>query len=183
MIRVIPNWLQDAIDLLNDWFGYNEDVNLTILWGYDSICMDDERGGFAAYNTESKSIYIADPDEIQKSCDLTEQDVIETTIMNLFHEYFHHQENIHQWASNEDQAEGFAKTMMEEYKKIQKYRKSTGIGAASINGKRIYYRKFPDFAEVHKYVEHIAEGKLSEDDYAYLGSVADAMDICGGRDE
>lgn len=31
MIRVIPNWLQDAIDLLNDWFGYNEDVNLTIL--------------------------------------------------------------------------------------------------------------------------------------------------------
>lgn len=138
--------------------------------------MDGGPGGFAAYNTESKSIYIADPDEIQKSCDLSEQDVIETTIMNLFHEYFHHQENIHQWAPNEEQAEDFAKKMMWEYNKIQKYKKTTGIGAVSFNGQRIDYRKFPEL------FDHVAESKLSEDDYAYLGSVADAMDICGGRD-
>ena len=51
MINTIPCWLQNAIDFLNQEFCEDEDVNVSILYGFDSVCTDEDNCGFAVYNT------------------------------------------------------------------------------------------------------------------------------------
>lgn len=114
MIQTIPYWLQNAIDFLNIEFQVDEDVNVSILYGFDSVCVDEDNCGFAAYNNETKSIFLADPAMLIDICE-TEEDVRQTTIMNLFHEYRHHQQCIDDLDLSEDDAEDFAKQMYEEY--------------------------------------------------------------------
>ena len=116
MINVIPDWLQDAIDFLNQEFAEDEDVNVSILYGFDSVSMDEYGCGFAAYNTETKSIFLADYNEIKNSFkELSWIDVKDTTITNLFHEYRHHQQNTYGWDLSEDDAEHFANHMYAEF--------------------------------------------------------------------
>ena len=116
MINVIPDWLQDAIDFLNESFQYDEDVNVTILYGFDCVGTDENNCGFAVYNTETKTIMIADYNEVKNSLkELSWEDVKNTTIMNLFHEYRHHQQNTYGWDLSEDDAEHFAEHMYKEF--------------------------------------------------------------------
>lgn len=116
MIHTIPSWLQKAVTWLNQKYPNEEDVNLTILYGYDSVCDPKEAGtGFAIYNILDKNIYIADPKEIQKSCDISEEDAKITTIESLFHEYRHHQQNLQGLPFDEEDAEQFAEVMYEQY--------------------------------------------------------------------
>ena len=116
MVNIIPNWLQDAIDFLNKGFSKDEDVNVTILYGYDCVSEDENNGGFAVYNTETKTIMLADYNELKNLFDeLSWTDVKATTIINLFHEYRHHQQNIYGWDFSEEDAEDFAEHMYEEF--------------------------------------------------------------------
>lgn len=124
MINVIPDWLQDAIDFLNQEFKEDEDVNVTILYGFDCVGTDEGIGGFAVYNTEAKTIMLADYNELKRVFDglshtdvgeLSWQDVKDTTIMNLFHEYRHHQQNTYGWEISEDDAEHFAEHLYKEF--------------------------------------------------------------------
>ena len=107
MIKVIPEWLQEAIDFLNQKYPDDKDVRLTVLYGYSKVDAG-EYDGFALYNTVSKSIFLADFSEIKESFDLNLQEAIETTLLNLFHEYRHHQQNIYGLELDEDDAEKFA---------------------------------------------------------------------------
>ena len=116
MIRVIPDWLQDAVDFLNREFPEDTDVNVSILYGFDSVGIDENNCGFAVYNTETNSIMIADYNELKNSInDLSWEDVKDTTITNLFHEYRHHQQNTYNWDFDEEDAEVFANHMYKEY--------------------------------------------------------------------
>lgn len=122
MIQTIPNWLQEAITWINQKYPEEENVNLTILYGYDSVICDEkgEQGGFAAYNTEAKSIYLADPKVMQESYNLSEEDERTATIGDLFHEYRHHQQNIQGLPFDEEDAEAFAEAMYRQYKEDMK---------------------------------------------------------------
>lgn len=112
MIRVIPDWLQEAIDFINQEFPNERDVRITILYGYDSVGVRGENEyGFAIYNTDTESIYLADFNKIKNKFDLSIQDSIESTLMNLFHEYRHHQQNIYHLDMDEEDAERFAEQM------------------------------------------------------------------------
>lgn len=116
MISVIPDWLQDAIDYLNQEFPEDEDVNVSILYGFDSVGIDEDNCGFAVYNTETKSIMIADYNELKNSFEeLSWTDVKYITIIGLFHEYRHHQQNVYNWDFDEEDAEIFANHMYKEY--------------------------------------------------------------------
>lgn len=119
MVRTFPEWLQDAIDFVNREFPDDKDVTLTVLYGYSCVNTGepgDDRCGFALYNTESESIYLADFSKIKNAFDLSARDAIETTIMNLFHEYRHHQQNIYGLEINEDDAERFAEEMKNRFR-------------------------------------------------------------------
>jgi hypothetical protein len=114
MINIIPNWLTDAVHFLDDIFPYDEDVNMSILYGFDSVGTDKDNCGFAVYNTESKSIFLADYNELKKSFEeLSWDDIRYATIIDLFHEYRHHQQNIYGWDLSENDAEKFANDMYE----------------------------------------------------------------------
>lgn len=116
MINVIPDWLYDAIDFLNQEFPEDEDVNISILYGFDCVSTDENNYGFAVYNTETKTIMIADYNELKNALkELSWEDVRDVTINNLFHEYRHHQQNIYGWDLSEDDAEHFAKQMFAEF--------------------------------------------------------------------
>lgn len=118
MIKIIPPWLQEAVNWLNQKYPEEEDVNMTILYGYDTVCAPEEAGtGFAVYNALDKNIYLADPKEIQESCGISEEDAKITSIENLFHEYRHHQQNIRKLPFNEEDAEEFAVAMYKQYEK------------------------------------------------------------------
>lgn len=114
MIRVIPEWLQEAIDFINKEFPEDKDVRLTVLYGYDSVGEEDKYG-FAAYNTDTESIYLADFTEIRKTYDLYLDETIDNTVMNLLHEYRHHQQNIYGLDMDEEDAERFAEQMSEKF--------------------------------------------------------------------
>lgn len=112
MIKVIPEWLQEAIDFINQEFPEDRDVRMTVLYGYDSVGVrGEDECGFAVYNTDSESIYLADFTEIRKTYDLYFNEAIEATLMNLFHEYRHHQQNIYHLDMDEEDAERFAEQM------------------------------------------------------------------------
>jgi hypothetical protein len=115
MIKVIPEWLQEAIDFLNQKFPEDRDVRMTVLYGYDSVSGEKDRCGFAAYNTDTESIHLADFTEIKKTYDLYFDEAIETTLMNLFHEYRHHQQNIYNLDMDEEDAEKFAEQMKNKF--------------------------------------------------------------------
>ena len=118
MIRTLPGWLQNAIDFIGREFSDDKDVTLTVLYGYSCVNSgepDDDRRGFALYNTESESIYLADFNEIKNAFGLSVRDTIETTLMNLFHEYRHHQQNIYGLEIDEDDAERFAEEMKNKF--------------------------------------------------------------------
>lgn len=112
MIIAIYDWLQDAVDYINLVYPEDTFANLTILYGFDTIGIDEENCGFAAYNPETKTIMLADPNELigdtfaDKKC---------TAITNLFHEYRHHQQNIYGLDFDEEDAEQFAETMYQRY--------------------------------------------------------------------
>lgn len=116
MINVIPFWLQDAIDFLNNIFAEDEDVNVSILYGFDCVSTDENNYGFAVYNTETKTIMLADYNEISNLFEeMSWNDVVATTITNLFHEYRHHQQNTYGWDFDEEDAEVFANHMYKEF--------------------------------------------------------------------
>ena len=116
MIKTIPNWLQDAVDFLNKKFPEDSDVSMFILYGFGSVGIDDDNCGFAAYNTETNSILIADHNVIREAIsELTWDDVKDTVITNLFHEYRHHQQNMFNLDFDEEDAEKFANNMYKEY--------------------------------------------------------------------
>ena len=116
MINVIPNWIQDAIDFINQEFPEDEDVNVSILYGFDCVGIDEDNCGFAAYNVEAKAMMIADYNEIKKSLrELSCSDIKRETIINLFHEYRHHQQNIYGWDFSEEDAEDFANHMYKDF--------------------------------------------------------------------
>lgn len=116
MVNVIPDWLQDAIDYLNQEFPLDDDVNVSILYGFDSVGIDEDNCGFAVYNTETKSIMLADYNELKNAInDLSWEDVKDITITNLFHEYRHHQQNAYGWNLGEDDAEHFAEHMYKRF--------------------------------------------------------------------
>lgn len=116
MINVIPSWLQEAVDFLNKKYPDDENVNMTILYGFGSVGVDDDNCGFAVYSTETNSIMIADYNVIKETIsELTWDDVKETTITNLFHEYRHHQQNMQNLDFDEEDAEGFAIRMYKEF--------------------------------------------------------------------
>ena len=116
MINVIPNWLQDAVNFLNDKFPEDKNVNMSILYGFDSVGIDDNNCGFAVYNTETNSIMIADYNVIKDTIsEFTWDDIKEITITNLFHEYRHHQQNMYHIDFNEEDAEDFAIHMYKEF--------------------------------------------------------------------
>lgn len=121
MIHIIPEWLQEAVAWLNKEFKEDEDVNMTILYGYDSVQVKHEdKTGFALYNTETKSIYLPDPEALQKFQGLSEEESRITTIQNLLHEYRHHQQNIGGLPFGEKEAEDFARAMHKEYEAERK---------------------------------------------------------------
>lgn len=112
MINVIPDWLQDAVDFLNKRFPKDKDVNVSILYGFDCVGTDEDNCGFAVYDTETKTIMLADYNELKNTFEeLSWADVKDTTITNLFHEYRHHQQSIYGWDFSEDDAEDFANYM------------------------------------------------------------------------
>lgn len=125
MIKItteIPDWLHTVVDFLNEEFKEDEYVTVSILYGYDSICSSEDDCGFAVYNTETKHIYLADPYVIKETFeDITEEDMKETTIYNLLHEYRHHQQNIYKWDFDEDDAEYFAEQIYSYYISIESY--------------------------------------------------------------
>lgn len=120
MISMIPDWLQDAIDFLNQEFPEDQDVSVSILYGFDSVSADEDNCGFAVYNPETKAIFLADYNELKYSLkELSLTDIKGVTITNLFHEYRHHQQNTYGWDLSEDDAEHFAEHMYKEF--VSKY--------------------------------------------------------------
>ena len=119
MINIIPNWLQNAVNFINNKFPDEEDVNMSILYGYDCVDTDENIGGFAVYNTVTKTIMLADYKELKKILtdvgELSWEDVKNATIMSLFHEYRHHQQSIYGQNLSEEDAESFAEQMYEEF--------------------------------------------------------------------
>lgn len=112
MIRIIPEWLQEAIDFINQEFPEDKDVTVTVLYGYDCIGVSNgDELGFAVYHTDTHCIYLADPSEIRNTYDLNLQEAIEATFINLFHEYRHHQQNIYNLDMSEEDADNFAEQM------------------------------------------------------------------------
>ena len=105
MVRLIPDWLQEAINFLNREFPEDRDVRMTVLYGYDSVSVEKDKWGVAAYNTDTESIFLADFTEIKKTYDLYLSEAVETTLMNLFHEYRHHQQNIYNLNIDEEDAD------------------------------------------------------------------------------
>lgn len=121
MIHIIPEWLQEVVAWLNKKFPNDEDVNLTILHGYDSVHVKHEdKTGFALYDAETKSIYLPDPEALENLQKLPREDGRMTTIHSLLHEYRHHQQNIRGLPFDEEEAEEFAEIMYKEYKKERK---------------------------------------------------------------
>ena len=120
MIKLIPEWLEKPIQFLNNKFPDDEDVDVSILYGFDSIG-NNEDFGYAAYNTDVKCIVLADPDKIAELLEYEygvnggKEEARVTTIQNLFHEYHHHQQNIHKENLDEYDAERFAVNMYEDY--------------------------------------------------------------------
>lgn len=121
MIHIIPEWLQEVVAWLNKKFPNDEDVSLTVLYGYDSVCVKPEgKTGFAVYDTKTKSVYLADPEAIERNQNLTGEESRITTIHSLLHEYRHHQQNIGGLPFGEKEAEDFARAMYKEYEAERK---------------------------------------------------------------
>ena len=118
MIQIVPEFLKDVIHWINDMYPDNPFVNLSVLWGYDSIGNEKE-SGWAAYNPETMSIFISDPYTMAKTLEMPVLDVEDTVIMNLLHEYRHHQQFIHNQIFDEEDAELFAAHMFKEYKALE----------------------------------------------------------------
>ena len=114
VIEVIPEWLKGAVDWLNKRFPENEHVTMTVLYGYDCVSAGKDVG-FAAYDADEKNIMLADPEKIYRENPISEQEMRNTTITSLFHEYRHHQQNIKNLHFDEEDAEVFAERMYRKY--------------------------------------------------------------------
>ena len=108
MIRVIPEWLQEAIDFINQEFPNDEDVRITIMYGWERFPWDDGIESWAFYDADIKAIFLADFSEIKEKNNLYTAEAIDLSIEYLFHEYRHHQQNIYHLDMSEDDAENFA---------------------------------------------------------------------------
>lgn len=108
MIRVIPEWLQEAIDFINQEFPNDEDVRITIMYGWERFPWDDGTEAWAFYDTVTKAIFLADFSEIKEKNNLYTSEAIDYSIASLFHEYRHHQQNIYNLDMSEEDAENFA---------------------------------------------------------------------------
>lgn len=129
MIVVIPDYVDSFISFINNKHLVSEPVYLTILYGYDSIGAEDGESGFGAYNPQTKSIMIADPNVLKSSFGLSDEDAVDTTISNIAHEYFHHIQfckneantcDVTNHCCNENDAELFSDTIVKEYKNNNK---------------------------------------------------------------
>lgn len=117
MINAIPNWLQNAINFLNKEFPEDEDVNLCLLYGYDCmLAADGINTSDAKYITSpNNTIYLADYKNLSEHYGgvNTSEDI---AILNLFHEYRHHQQYIYNDKfGDEEDAEEFAMEMWRKY--------------------------------------------------------------------
>lgn len=111
MIRIIPEWLQEAIDFLNQEFPEDKDVTITILYGYEGVSYGENKQGWASYDADKKSIYMNDFTKLKEKYNLYLNEAIDFTLMCLFHEYRHHQQNIYRLDMSEEDAERFAEQM------------------------------------------------------------------------
>ena len=107
MINVIPKYLEDAVKWLERKFPDDPEVNLSILYGFDSVSAGEDAGA-AVYNTDSRTIFLADPEEERKACDLSVEDMQMASIMNQLDEYCKDQQNVYGKPFSEEEAEMFA---------------------------------------------------------------------------
>lgn len=116
MINAIPNWLQNAINFLNQEFPNDKDVNLCILYGHDyMIASDGKHHSDGKYKPLANTIYLADYKNLSEHYGgvNTSEDI---AILNLFHEYRHHQQYIYNDRfGDEEDAEEFAMDMWRKY--------------------------------------------------------------------
>ena len=116
MISTIPNWLQIAVDFLNKEFPEDNDVNLCVVYGLDEfLATDGVHYSDARYNAKTETIYLADYKKLSEHYGgaNTNEDI---AILNLFHEYRHHQQYIYNYKfGDEKDAEEFAMDMWRKY--------------------------------------------------------------------
>lgn len=113
MIKFADEKIINFVNWLNKYYPTSQDVQFSILVGYDCVGNDDKIG-FAIYgNTDDYIvIFCADPQMVAKSCELSEDDMWETALTNIAHEYRHHiQATEFNWSEeemNSDKAENDA---------------------------------------------------------------------------
>lgn len=116
MINTIPNWLQNAINFINQKFPNDKDANLCLLYGLDyMIASDGVNHSDGKYNALTNTIYLADFKNLSEHYGgvNTSEDI---AILNLFHEYRHHQQYMYGYRFGDDEdAETFAMDMWQEY--------------------------------------------------------------------
>lgn len=123
MIHILPEWLQRAVDWINQRYPDDEDVNLVIVHGYDTIEFEDGqevKAEIAVHDAKTKTIYMVDSRTIQRNFGLSEEAARAEIIRLLLREYWHHRRANEYLPVNEREAEDFARVMYKEYKKERK---------------------------------------------------------------
>ena len=127
MIQVLNPRITDFIAFLNEQYGTEQTVKLSVLHGYDSVTSDGSGAqGFAVYLPPTKTIMLPTdiPEEIAQTDD---QEFIEDFVIhNLAHEYAHFLQDIGvltDWTdenSLEESADNFAEKAVGEFREAEK---------------------------------------------------------------
>lgn len=116
MIIIVDDTLKRFIEYLEKEYPMQDEVRVSILWGYDSCC-DDETGGsgFAVYIPPLRTILI--PSDIPEVI-LQEQDEElkrDFVIHNFAHEYCHFLQDMRGEEFNEQEADDFADNTVKKF--------------------------------------------------------------------
>ena len=116
MIRIVDDTLKMFIEYLEKKYPTEEEVRVSVLWGYDTCCDDDTGGsGFAVYVPPLRAIMI--PSDIPEVILQTQDEELKRdfAIHNFSHEYRHFLQDINGEEFDEQQADDFADKTVKDF--------------------------------------------------------------------
>jgi hypothetical protein len=116
MIRVVDDTLKRFMEYLEKEYPTEEEVRVSVLWGYDACCDDDTGGsGFAVYIPPLRAIMI--PSDIPEVSLQTQDKELERdfAIHNFAHEYRHFLQDINGEEFDEQVVDDFADKVVKDF--------------------------------------------------------------------